>query len=67
MAGSPPDESLQLLHVRDDLRREFASLPGSVVEAEVTQVAQGFAGAPIRVYVPVLVQRGARERLRHLV
>jgi hypothetical protein len=60
------DEHVQLSHVRADLRREFAALPPAVVDAQVSAAEQALTGARIRSFVPVLVQRGARERLRHL-
>lgn len=65
-APASSDEKLQLAHVRDDLRREFPTVPGEVVDSQVTQVEQTFTRAPIRSFVPVLVQRGARDRLRQL-
>lgn len=60
------DETRQLQHVREDLQREFASLPPTFVEDQVTQVARGFQQASVRSFVPVLVRREVRERLRHL-
>ena len=60
------DEQVLLLHVREDLIREFPSLPPDVVEAQVSLVEHAFDEARVRSYVPVLVQRGARERLRQL-
>jgi hypothetical protein len=60
------DENRQLQHVREDLLREFASLPPSLVEENVSLVESGFTQATIRSFVPVLVRRGAQERLRHL-
>ncbi len=61
------DEHRQIEHVKDDLVREFAALPESLVDEQVTQVARHFTQARVRSFVPVLVRRGARERLRHLV
>lgn len=60
------DEQRQLEHVRDDLLREFASLAPAVVDDQVTELIRGFTRAPVRSFVPVLVRRGARERLRQL-
>ena len=61
------EEARQLQHVRDDLAREFAALPPTVVDAQVAKHLRHFDGAAIRSFVPVLVRRGAREELRHLL
>ena len=61
------DERRQLDHVRQDLAREFTSLPPTVVDDLVDQQVASFVTAPVRSFVPVLVRRGARERLRQLV
>lgn len=62
---STDDEQRQLEAARRDLVAEFADRVG---EAEVTarfdEIARGFEGAPVRTFVPVLVGRAARERLR---
>ncbi len=63
---SRADETRQIQHVQEDLMREFAALPAALVAEQVNEVAQGFRQAPVRSFVPVLVRRGARERLRHL-
>ncbi|MCW2599078.1 MAG: hypothetical protein JWM02_907 [Frankiales bacterium] len=60
------DESRQIEHVKEDLLREFAALPEAVVTEEVSQMLRHFTRAPVRSFVPVLVRRGVRERLRHL-
>ena len=60
------DENRQLQHVKEDLHREFAELPEAVIDEQVTAVILSFTRAPVRSFVPVLVRRGARERLRHL-
>ena len=61
------DEARQLEHVRDDLTREFAALPPTVVDAQVAKVVERLERAPVRSFVPALVRRGAREELKHLV
>ena len=63
----PPDEHLQLRHVREDLMREFPDLPPAVVDLEVRTLAASFTGAPVRTFIPVLVRRGARNHLRDLL
>jgi hypothetical protein len=61
------DERRQIEHVREDLAREFITLPPSVVADLVGQQVAVFQRAPVRSFVPVLVRRGARDRLRQLV
>ena len=56
----------QVEHVREDLHREFAWLPGEIIDHEVRQAERALAGARVRHFVPVLVRRGARDHLRHL-
>jgi hypothetical protein len=61
------DEDRQLARIRDELVREFGDgLPARVVEEQFQQLVAAFDGAPVRVFVPVLAQRAARERLREL-
>lgn len=60
------DESVQLAHVCEDLQREFPAVPPEVVEDQVTREEQVFTRARVRSFVPVLVRRRARERLREL-
>ena len=67
MALPAADEALQLQHVKEDLLREFPSLPEVVVASQVQQMSQTFTSAPVRTFIPVLVGRGARAHLRRLV
>lgn len=60
------DERRQIEHIRDDLAREFATVPPTVVADLVNQQVAAFRRAPVRSFVPVLVRRGARDRLRQL-
>jgi hypothetical protein len=60
------DEQRQLDSVRDDLVREFPSLPTDVVQEKFSVLVRAFQQAPVRSFVPVLVRRRAREQLRHL-
>lgn len=66
-ADPAADEARQIEHVREDLIREFAGVPARVVETHVRKQVQHFKTAPVRSFVPVLVRRGARGELRHLV
>jgi hypothetical protein len=61
------DENRQLQHVKEDLHREFATLPDAVIDEQVSAIISSFTRAPVRSFVPVLVRRGARERLRRLL
>jgi hypothetical protein len=61
------DERRQIEHVREDLAREFTTLPADLVEELVRRQVAAFQQAPVRSFVPVLVRRGARAQLRQLV
>lgn len=61
------DEQRHLQRIQEDLQREFASLPTEVVNRRFAQLVADFDEAPVRTFVPVLVQRRARESLRQLV
>ena len=67
MALPAADEALQLQHVKEDLLREFPTLPEVVVASQVHEMSQAFTTAPVRTYIPVLVGRSARAHLRRLV
>lgn len=64
---STADERRHLQRVQEDLQREFASLPTDLVSSRFTELVAHFDQAPVRAFVPVLVQRRARESLRQLV
>jgi hypothetical protein len=65
LTGTRADEPHQQVeHVREDLRKEFPSLPGHLVDLHVRREEDALAGARVHAFVPVLVRRGARERLR---
>jgi hypothetical protein len=61
------DERRQIEHIRDDLTREFITLPREVVAERVDRRLESFREAKVRSFVPALVRRGAREELRELV
>jgi hypothetical protein len=59
------DEQRQLDAARRDLVAEFADrVPEAEVTARFDEIAREFAEAPVRTFVPVLVGRQARQRLR---
>ena len=64
---SHADEQRHLMRVQEDLQREFATLPTGVVHERFAELVADFDAAPVRTFVPVLVQRRARESLRQLV
>lgn len=58
------DERRQLEAVRMTLRREFADrVDAAEVDRHLAEIVDGFTGAPIRTFVPVLVHRQARRQL----
>lgn len=59
-------ERLQLEHVRERLLRSGAAAGDdpAVVDAAFREAVAAFAGAPVRAFVPVLVERAVREHLR---
>ena len=60
------DETTQLQRVEADLLHAFRALPERVVSEEVRSGMADFEDARIRTYIPVLLQRRVRERLREL-
>ena len=66
MGSTAQSLQTQVEHVRNDLRREFGSLPPAVVDEHVHRQEVALAGARIQTFVPVLVRRGARDELRRI-
>jgi hypothetical protein len=60
------DEQRQLAAACRDLVVEFGELPESDVEARFGEIVRRYDEAPIRSFIPVLVQREARAQLRQL-
>ena len=61
----PEDELRQLESARRALVAEFAdSVPAQEVERRFAVLVTEFESAPVRSFVPVLVQRRTREALR---
>ncbi len=62
---TPQDEARQLESARRALVAEFSgTVPAEEVEQRFTALVAEFEQAPVRSFVPVLVQRRARELLR---
>lgn len=57
------NENDAIQHVVGRLARQFPELPATEVERAVYGKYKSFADSPIRDFVPVLVERGARNRL----
>jgi hypothetical protein len=59
------DEQRQLESARQTLVTEFSGrVPEDRIEQHFASLVAEFEGAPVRGFVPVLVQRRAREELR---
>ncbi|SMQ71125.1 hypothetical protein SAMN06295909_2449 [Plantibacter sp. VKM Ac-1784] len=58
------DEVQQIVNVVDRLALKFPDTLRDDVARVVTEVHRELDGSPIRDYVPVLVEREARQRLR---
>lgn len=56
-------EERELATVAERLRRQFPTLPDSMVTSTVADVAWGYRDARIRSYLPLLVEREARDLL----
>lgn len=66
MSADTLRERHALDHVTDRLSRSFAGrVSRSRVDATVNAIHHRFDGSPIREFVPVLVERMARDELRH--
>lgn len=60
------DEERAIGEVIDRLARQFPLVPTDEVAQAVGQSRPEFDGAPIRDFVPLFVERGAKARLREL-
>lgn len=60
------DETRAIVRLVERLALRFPHHPRELIETVVTAAHQSLAGAPIRAYVPVLVEHDAVEHLRSL-
>ncbi len=60
-------EDQGIAKVIDSLASRFPTVPRSRVEQVVTESHSLLNGNPVRDYVPVLVERAAKDRLRRIV
>jgi hypothetical protein len=59
-----PSEDQAVLQILDRMAVAFPTVRREHVRQVVAQAHEGFAGDPIRAYVPVLVERKAKMQLR---
>jgi hypothetical protein len=59
------DEAVQLKTVEAALKRRFAGrVPDETISREVDEGLLEFTGAPVRTFIPVLLQKRVTDRLR---
>jgi hypothetical protein len=61
---NPQSEFEALVHLADRLRRRFSELDEDAVFGLIAEELEGFDGARLREYIPVLVERNVLHRLR---
>ncbi|MET0725023.1 MAG: hypothetical protein ABWY36_01640 [Leifsonia sp.] len=59
-----PDEDQAVTEIIERLSARFPDAPHAYVESVVDSEHHVYDGRPVRTYVPVLVERGARQKLR---
>ena len=60
------NEDAAIEHVVERLTDQFPTVPAEVVEETVAGVHDGFDEAPVRDFVPVIVEHDAKEKLREV-
>ena len=60
-------EDRAITEIVERLAKQFPQVPTGEVEQVVSQSRPEFDQAPIRDFVPLFVERGAKQRLRELV
>ena len=58
------DEDRAVAHVIDRLAERYPRVPRSSIEQAVHEEREALAGNPVRDYIPVLIEHGAKEQLR---
>jgi len=61
------DELRAVEQVVDRLTAKFAHMPAQRISEIVDQTYHEFDGAPIRDFVPIMVEKSAKDRLAHLI
>ncbi len=64
MSVNDLDEDKAVAEVADRLAERFPSIPRSHIDEVVQSERQSLEGKPIRDYIPVLVEHGAKAKLR---
>lgn len=59
-----PNEDEAVAEIVSRLSTRFPDAPRADVEAVVDSEHHAYDGRPVRAYVPVLVERGAKQKLR---
>ncbi|HCB59616.1 MAG TPA: hypothetical protein DEP82_17330 [Arthrobacter bacterium] len=57
-------EDRAVAHVIDRLAERFPDVPRSSIERAVQERRAALAGNPVRDYIPVLIEHGAKDLLR---
>jgi hypothetical protein len=60
------NEAAAVEHVVERLTDAFPSVPAKVVADTVTEIHDEFADAPVRDFVPVIVEHDAKDKLREI-
>ena len=58
------NEDAAIDHVVDRLTSQFPSVPADDIEARVAEVHASFDDAPVRDFVPVIVEHDVKDQLR---
>jgi len=61
------DELRAVEQVVDRLSAKFSHMPAQRICEVVDQTYHEFDGAPIRDFVPIMVEKSAKDRLAHLI
>lgn len=64
MSVNDLNEDKAVAEVADRLAERFPSIPRSHIDEVVQSERQSLEGKPIRDYIPVLVEHGAKAKLR---
>ncbi len=59
------DEPQAIAELTERLERRFPGVPAEAVRSTVDAAYREFSGHPVRDFVPVLVERQARQTLTH--
>lgn len=58
------NEDAAVEHVVEILTAQFPDVPEDVVQETVDDLHASFEGAPVRDYIPVIIEHDAKEQLR---